>query len=191
MKASCAPYCTCAVLVGRSEGSIDNRHRIPYRAGQEIDSITHAVYFLWGIGGICGVLGLIQANALGSNAVARTLGFLPLLGFSSFVLADGFYLLGLSNGTEPLFNTLVGIAWVGMMVGMLVVGILTLAAKTWTGWRRFVPLSTVVMIPVAAATTIVGTAPVGDLLEFGAWILLGAVIATSERVTYLKPGISY
>jgi hypothetical protein len=168
-----------------------NGFRTPNRTGQEIDSLTHAVYFLWGIGGICGVLGLIRTNALGSNAVARTLGFLPLLGFASFVLADGLYLLGLFDGTEPLFNTLVGIGWVGMMVGMLVVGILTIAARAWTGWRRFVPLSTVIMIPLAAAITILGIAPLGDLLVFGAWILLGAVIATSERVTYLSPGITY
>jgi|GEM_PF-2704623 len=156
------------------------------------DALTHAVYFLWRIGGICGVLGPIRTNALGSNAVARTLGFLPVLGFASFVLADGLFLLGFVTGTEPLFNTLIAIAWTGMLVGTLVVGILTIAAKTWTGWRRFVPLSTVVMIPVAAAmAATLGKQEVGAWLTFTVWILLGAVIATAEPVSSLQPSIMH
>jgi hypothetical protein len=157
--------------------------------GPGFDPLTHAVYFLWGIGGICGVLGLLRTNAFGSSPIARTLGSLPLLGFASFVLADGGYLLGLFDGTEPLYNTLIGMAWGGTLVGMLVAGIVTIAAGKWTGWQRFAPLATVVMLPVAFGFgVLIGNQNTGGWLGFAGFVLLGAVIATSEPVPALEPG---
>ena len=100
------------------------------------DGLTHLAYLIWGIGGVCGIVGLIRLNALGSSVVARALGFLPLIGFAAFILGDGLALAGFIIPDDSLYGALAGIGWVAMLAGMVLVGILTIAAKTWTGWRR-------------------------------------------------------
>ena len=70
--------------------------------------------------------------------------------------------------------------WVVQMAGMLLVGILTIAARRWRGWRRFVPLLTIVLVPISFA---LGQA-IDDLswaaaIIYLAWILLGYAVATA------------
>jgi hypothetical protein len=144
------------------------------------DSFTALAYAIWGIGGICGIVGLIRLDALGARATARAMGFLPMIGFAAFVLGDGLRAAGLLT-TETLYSTLAGIGWIMMLAGMLIVGILTIAAKSWHGWRRFVPLLTIVMMPIGFGIgALIGSAAIGGTLFYASWILLGAVIATAE-----------
>lgn len=148
-----------------------------------IDLYSSLAYVIWGIGGICGVVGLIRSNALGSNAIARAVGFLPLIGFACFVLGDGLRILGFLNTTDSLYNVFAAIAWIAMLAGMLVVGILTIAAKTWRGWRRFAPLLTIVMFPIAMGIgQATGNMVIGALLGWLPWVLLGYVILSIEIV---------
>jgi hypothetical protein len=146
-----------------------------------IDIYSSIFYVIWGIGGVCGVLGLIRLNALRFNAVARAAGFIPLIGFVGFILGDGLRVLGFLNTGDPLYNLFATVAWVAMMAGMLIVGILTIAAKVWQGWRRFVPLITVLFIPVAMG---VGIALNNNILVTGIigwtpWLILGYIIAAA------------
>ena len=82
-----------------------------------------------------GVSGLIRLNALGNNAIARTIGFLPLLGFAAFILGEGLRLVGFISLDDALYNTLAGIAWIAVLAGMLVVGKLHDRSQTleWVG----------------------------------------------------------
>jgi len=154
------------------------------------DTLGNVVYLLWGIGGVCGVIGLIRQNALGTNAIARAVGLLPLLGFVAFILSSGLEVSGFLRLDDPLIMTLSGVAWAVMLAGMLVVGILTIAARTWNGWRRFIPLVAVVMFPVALGIAqTVGSLYVGAFFGYAPWVLLGYVIATAETAPALRQSV--
>jgi hypothetical protein len=153
------------------------------------DSLGSVAYVLWGIGGVCGVIGLIRQNVLGTNALARAVGLLPILGFISFILGDGLKAVGLIHLDDSLYIILSSIAWISMLAGMLVVSILTIAAKTWKGWQRFVPLVAIVMFPIALGIgQTVNNLYAGAFLGDAPWILLGYVIATAEVSPALQQG---
>ena len=143
------------------------------------EASTELTYMLFGIGGMCGVAGLIQLNALGTNTVARALGFVPLIGFAAFVLGSALTLGGLITPGDTLYNILASIGWIMMLVGMLIVGIMTIAAKNWQGWRRFAPLLAIVLAPVGLGLgALTGSQNLGGALAFSGFLLLGIVIAT-------------
>lgn len=155
------------------------------------DKITDLAYLIWGIGGVCAIAGLIRLNALGSSAAARALGFLPLIGFATFGLGSGLALAGFITAEDSLYMVLAGIAWLVTLVGMVLVGILTIAAKTWAGWRRFAPLLTIVLAPVGIVIgQIVGSEDVGAAIGYTGFLLLGYVIATAESTPALQRGIT-
>ena len=78
-----------------------------------------------------------------------------------------------------------------MLAGMLVTGILTIAARTWTGWRHFVPLFAVVMFPVALdIAQSIGSLYIGALFGYAPWILLGYVIAAAETAPAFRPCVT-
>jgi hypothetical protein len=156
----------------------------------DLDILTSVCYVIWGLGGICGMIAMNRLNALGSNAIARAVGFLPVIGFLAFVLGDGLRVLGLINIGQPLYNLLGSIGWIGMLSGMLIVSILTIAAKTWRGWRRFAPLLTIVMIPVAFGIgAAVGALQIAQVIAFVPWLVLGYVIATTEPAPAVQQSV--
>lgn len=145
---------------------------------------TSFAYLLFGIGGICGVVALIQLNAVGINSIARALALIPLVGFASFVLGSLISFTNLAIIESDFLSLLNGIAWIGMLSGMLVVAILTIAAQQWRRWRRFAPLTSVLMMPVGFGIGgVVGNVGIGGVLAFVGFGLLGLVMATGERQT--------
>ena len=159
--------------------------------GDDLDMLGSAALVLWSIGGVCGIIGLIRLNVLGPNAVARAFGFLPILGFLVLILGEGLSWTGFSELGDPLNNSLAAIGWVAVLAGMLVVGILTIAAKTWSGWRRFVPLLTVVIVPIAFGIgQAVGSQNLTGVPAFAVWMLLGYVIATVEPASALQQSLA-
>ena len=151
------------------------------------DRFTALAYAIFGLGGICGIAGLIQLNALGPKTTARAMGFLPMIGFAAFVLGDGLRAAGLLTADTPVLGVFAAIGWIAMLAGMLVVGILTIAAKSWHGWRRFVPLLTIVMLPVGfGIAALSGSGTIGGVLFFASWVLLGGVVATAESTPALR-----
>ena len=151
------------------------------------DKFTALAYAIFGLGGICGIAGLIKLNALGPKTTARAMGFLPMIGFAAFVLGDGLRTVGLITPDMPIYGILAAIGWLTMLAGMLVVGILTVAAKAWQGWRRFVPLLTIVMMPIGFGIgALAGSPALGGGLFFASWVMLGIVVATTESVSTLR-----
>ena len=134
------------------------------------------------------MLGLMRLNVLGSNTFARDTGFVPLFGFAAFIVGEGLRLLGFVNVENALYNLLSGLAWIAVLAGMLVVGILTIAAKTWRGWRRFVPIMATVMLPVSIGIgSAMDNSYVSSVLGWTPWILLGFLIAIAEPEPALQP----
>ena len=177
-----------AFLVGSLIVMLNGFRTIPLGIKPYEDTLGAASYFLWGIGGVCGMLGLMRLNVLGSNTIARAAGFLPLFGFAAFVVGEGLRIVGFINTESALYNTLAGIAWIAVLGGMLVVGILTIAAKTWRGWQRFVPLMVSVMLPVAIGIgSAIDNDYIGILLGWIPWLILGFLIATAEPEPALQP----
>ncbi|HLB47210.1 MAG TPA: hypothetical protein VJL59_09285 [Anaerolineales bacterium] len=160
----------------------------PYNPGDTLGIIANLA---WGIGGFCGIAGLIRLNALGSNTVARALGFLPMFGFAFFVLSEALHLGDFITPGTPIYFGLASIAWLAMLAGMLVVGILTIAAKTWRGWRRFVPLLAIVLYPIGYGIgSAIGSDAIGGVLASAFWVLLGYVIATAGPAPVLQPSVT-
>ena len=156
--------------------------------GEADNNISEIAYMIWGIGGVCCIVGLIRLNALGSNAVARALGFLPMIGFAALALQGGLKVAGFITPGTPVAFALTGFAWIAFLAGMLVVGILTIAAKSWRGWRRFVPLLTIALSPaVFGIGQLIGNQYIGAVIGNALWVLLGYVIATAEPALGLQP----
>jgi hypothetical protein len=91
--------------------------------------------------------------------------------------------------TDSLYVVLATIGWLAMLAGMVLVGIITIAAKTWRGWRRFVPLLTIIIALVSMGIgQIIGTG-LGAAISFSGFLLLGYVIATTEPTSTWQPGV--
>ena len=91
----------------------------------------------------------------------------------------------------PVNNALAAIGWIAILAGMLVVGIITIAAKKWEGWRRFTPLLIIVFIPVSLGLgSLIGDTKVSGAVAYLAWIVLGYVVATKSLVHEFRPGVN-
>jgi hypothetical protein len=150
--------------------------------GKNFDNITPITLSLWYIGGIAALVGMIQLNAVGSNTVVRALTFLPIIGFVMLLLGSVLQLAGAITAENNIFS----IGWLVLYSGMVLVGILTIAAKVWRGWRRFVPLLPVVLMPVGFSIGYaVGSLSLGVAFIYAGWALVGYVIATAEPAPVL------
>jgi hypothetical protein len=156
--------------------------------GQDFDTIDLIVGSFWAVGGIAALVGMIQLSAVGSNTVVRALAFVPIIGFVLLILANIIQAAGLVT-TDT--NTLAGIGWLAQLAGMVLVGILTIAAKSWQGWRRFVPLLTIVLVPVGFGLgSAIDNLSLGAPIVYLAWILLGYVVVTAEPTPTWQPAVT-
>jgi hypothetical protein len=143
------------------------------------DTLTGIVFIVWAIGSIAGLLGLIALNVVGASPVTRALAMLPVLGFALLAATSVLQLAGLIGADNPIF----GVGWLLIYGGMVLVAILTLAAKTWRDWRRFAPLLTVVAAPIGFGLgALVGNLGLGVGLIYLFWVLLGHAVRTAQPV---------
>ena len=143
------------------------------------DTLTGIGFIAWAIGSIAGLLGLIALNVVGASPVTRALAMLPVLGFALLAALSVLQLAGLIGGDNPMF----GVGWLLIYGGMVLVAILTLAAKTWRDWRRFAPLLTVVAAPIGFGLgALVGNLGLGVGLIYLTWVLLGHAVRTAQPV---------
>ena len=158
--------------------------RVSVFGTEPFDTVGIIAGILWYVGGISALVGMIRLNAIGSGTLSRALTFVPMIGF---VLLVGLSVLQLA-GMITAENAGFGVAWMVQMVGMVLVGILTFAAKTWRGWRRFAPVLCIVLVPVGfgiGATT--DNLVLAATIIYLAWIVLGYAVATAEPVVDLRP----
>ncbi|HEX6305856.1 MAG TPA: hypothetical protein VFZ76_16790 [Anaerolineales bacterium] len=137
---------------------------------------------LWGIGVLAGLVGLILGNAVGSNPVVRAVAFLPIIAVVSGIVVG----IAVQFGATTYDSILSAFSYFGWLAGMILVSILTIAAKTWAGWRRFAPLVVLVMafFIQPGINTAGGLTPISLALGYTvgqvSWTLLGYVVATTE-----------
>lgn len=133
---------------------------------------------LMSLGIIAGLIGLIQLNAVGSNPVVRAVAFLPIIGVVLSNVGQFARVSGVSSSDSIL--SIVGFAgFFGFLAGLVLVSILTVAAKTWPGWRRFVPLFVTVMFFIGLGFR-VDNIYLSHAVSVAPMALLGYVVATSE-----------
>ena len=155
----------------------------------EFDMVSTSVNMIWAIGAICAIVAMIRLNVVGENPIARALACVPIIGFVALILGD---LMLLSGFVTADANPLIGIGWLFQPAGMVIVGILTIAAKTWQGWRRFVPLFCTISIPVGFALSAMagGNAALAVPLVAVTWVLLGCAVVTAEPVAVQRPALA-
>ncbi len=147
------------------------------------NAFGYVLVFLWPLGAMAGLTGLIQSNGVGSNPVVRAAAFLPIIGFGLTLVA----VLADVTGIGSPFNILMPIGFLVFIIGMVLVGIFTIAAKTWPGWRRYLPLMIIIVTVVGRATRLVDTGNViGQVLIMGLWLLLGYAVATAKEPAALE-----
>jgi len=149
--------------------------------GAEPDWIGSLVSVLWAVGGLCGMLGLIALKATGTNTIVKTLSFLPVVGFGLLIVGS---VLGLAAVVSSDDNWLIGLGWLLQMVGVLMVGIFTIAAKTWSGWHKVVPLLCILVVPVGLVVwQVTGVPSLVNVVAGIAWMLLGYVVAVRSSTS--------
>lgn len=133
---------------------------------------------IWAVGGICGVLGMLAARVTGTNRVVRDLSYLPVAAFLSVLAGNVQRAL---NPAVQFSSPLIVFGLLGLVVGMLLVGVLTVLANVWKGWKKAVPFLPAVMpfigMAIGAAIGIAGGVNVS--LVALSWILLGYSVMTS------------
>jgi len=137
-------------------------------------TLGKVVGFLWAIGAIAGLIGLILSNGVGSNPMVRAVASLPIIALTLNTVANIAQVAGLVSPDSILLI----FGFLGLMAGMVLVGILTIAAKTWPGWRRFVPLFIILVMILNGAAGFDNN--LGRALSTGVWVLLGYAVATAE-----------
>jgi hypothetical protein len=127
-------------------------------------------------GALCGLSALLALKATGTNRIFQVLTYLPILGLLGDMINNIAQLAKLS-GPDTIFSMTSALL---ILAGCLVVGILTIAAKQWTGWRKFTPLLTCLMFPIAllvrSATQTTGLI---SIFMGAAWMLLGYAVLSS------------
>jgi len=133
---------------------------------------------LMSLGIMAGLIGLIQLNAVGSNPVVRAVAFLPIIGLVLTTVGAVARASGVSSSDSIL--SIVGfVGFFGFLAGLVLVSILTIAAKTWSGWRRFVPLFITVMFFIGLGFR-VDNIYLSHAVSVAPLALLGYVVATAE-----------
>ena len=133
---------------------------------------------LMSLGIIAGLIGLIQLNAVGSNPVVRAVAFLPIIGLVLTNVGQFARASGVSN-SDSILSILGFVGFFGFLAGLVLVSILTIAAKAWSGWRRFVPLFITVMFFIGMGFR-VDNIYLSHAVSVAPMALLGYVVATAE-----------
>lgn len=151
--------------------------------GATIDQLDDVFYLLWGLGMVCAFWAVYKLGATGANKIMRAAPFVAMAGFVAMIVGS---ILDIAGLTTPATNPAAGVAWLLILLGTLIVGILTLVARAWPGWRKFTPLICILAIP----TTLLLGPLVGQISTtlFGlSWMLLGFAVLTSADQSKVAP----
>ena len=164
-------------------------------APKGLDGVTPSDYLglvgvmmmAWMIGVALAVVAMISLNVVGKGTIGRFLSFVPVIAVGLLFIGDTYHYLSavdINTNETPLIT----IGWLLYMVGTLLLSIVTIAAKTWTGWRRFIPLACFLAIMI--------TPMLGDLvgsiwnvawIPHVPWILVGYAVLTTEHNPVMEP----
>ena len=167
--------------------------QMPASGLQQLDSATDIATTIGALAGLCGVLGLLALRATGTNPVFRLLTCLPALSYIAAMIGSIGLLLGVLSSDSD--NPGVQVLWITSdvvgPVAWLVVGILAVAAKQLSGWRRFVPFVLVLAFPLGiAATELTGLSGTFRIVFYAAIVVLGYAVQRVEGTARLRNAIA-
>lgn len=147
--------------------------------GATIDRLDDTLYVVWSLGALCILWAMYRGGVTGAGWLRRAAIFVPMLGFALMIVGS---LLDLTGLAAPTNNGAAGAAWLLILAGTLLVAVLTLFSPVWSGWRKFVPLLCVLLIPPSFLLGPLAT-PLGSL----PWILWGYAVFSSAQSTQARP----
>jgi hypothetical protein len=100
------------------------------------DRITDLLGIVWAVCWIFGGLGLRALRVAGDSTLARVVSSIPIVGFSTACLWGAYRLIDRAAAD----HSIVAIAPIIVILGMLGVGVLTLRSGVWRSWQRGLPL---------------------------------------------------
>jgi hypothetical protein len=138
------------------------------------------------VGWICSAVGMRRSRVTGDNALSKGVFALQLLGLLLALLWSLQEIIYSGSDTSGVFHRVTDAAWPLSHLLMLPVGILTLRAGVWEGWRRFAPLLVGLALPVAiAAALVAGQAGMGIAfagMTTAGFLALGYAVRTEYKV---------
>jgi len=117
---------------------------------------------IYTVGWFCSALGMRRSRATGDTALSKGVFVLQLVGLVLAFFWSLQELIHTGVDKSGLFYGVTDAAWPLSHLFMLVIGILTVRAGVWEGWRRFAPLLVGLALPAAiAAASVFGMAEMG------------------------------
>jgi hypothetical protein len=153
------------------------------------DTVSLIVAILMDVGCIGVLMALLALKATGSNRIFQILTFLPVSGLLADIISNFAQLVQLAGPD----NTISIVGGLLTLAGMIVVGILTIASKRWSNWRKFSPLMAGLIFPIALIVKAITQLPGMITIFMGAaWMLLGYTVLisnlnVSQREVVAKP----
>jgi len=143
------------------------------RAGGAVPPALEVLGAVWALGCLCGLVGIGLLGAAGRGIVGRLALAVAALAYAVAALDALLIAVGVFGVEDsPLF----AVSRLGTLAGMVLVGIATVAARRWPGWRRFSPFALPLALPVAIAfSAATGVAAIVPFIGL-AWALIGYAI---------------
>jgi hypothetical protein len=143
------------------------------------DTLLVVLALLWCLGCLAGLVGIMLLGVVGRGLLGRAAFGLAFAGSAFALLA---WLTGFNDPQAVEESVLIIIGRVLTVLGFVGLGIATIKAGVWSGWRRFTPF----FYPLAAVLGGVawGVAEVElTMALIGlSWLAIGSIIATSSPV---------
>lgn len=110
---------------------------------------------IYTVGWICSALAMRRSRVTGDNRLSRGAFVIQLAGLLLALLWSLQEIIYSGIDMSGLFYRVTDAAWPLSHLLMLAIGILTLRARVWEGWRRFTPLLVGLALPAAVAAALV------------------------------------
>ena len=151
----------------------------PERFSYPLDSAPFTLIQAWfvvqHVGLLLGIMALGAAGAAGEGRSPRIGQVLAVVGMSVLTVTEGVAILASAEVVPSTFVTFLevsyGISSTLIGVGLVMVGAAVVRARTWQGWRRFLPLATGVYVFVPMMPALSGPF-VAARLAISGWMLL-------------------
>lgn len=173
-------------LVGMAEGLRQVMLGTQLAPGlRDLDTITSAAYVIAAVGGICALMGFLALRGTGTKPIFRLLTYLPAVSYIAAVIMGLATAVGVltSDAESPIAMLVVFLADLFHPAAWVVVAILTIAAREWHGWRRFVPAAIVAAFPLGIViSTATGLVGMFLLFHYAGTVLLGYAVRSAAPV---------
>lgn len=135
--------------------------------------VVNVLSVVWALGALCGLVGIGMLSVAGRGIFGRIALAVSVISYALVALDALLITAGAYAADDSL---LFAISRLGTLVGMLLLGIATVAVRRWAGWRRFAPFALLLALPLDILLAVAldqqsALPPVGL-----AWMLIGYAV---------------